>query len=357
MTNRMDTERYLHWIRKLPFVEFATLRAYTGRAGDLWDHVLELRAGGRHRKLLVEERHTRQLSDALVQDLVVRSGKLSRDDWILFAPYVAPETGSRLQSLGVNYVDLGGNCHLLLDRNHVATIEGRRPVAPPAEGRGIGAAGYRLIFTLLVRPQVLERPVREAAEVASVSKSAVSMTWRRLERDGIVGRTATRWVLMRPRALLERWLVGYETLLRPRLLFGRYRSRIENRAELDRDIEARLLDPALGPGRIRREDAAPLRWAWGGLAAAFRLDGHYRGIETVLHFSAAPTGVADSLGLRPSESGDITFLEAPSAAAFGSDSSTTVDPLLVYTELVSLRDERAGQAASLIHERYLSHLW
>jgi hypothetical protein len=357
MSNAMDPVRYVDWIRQLPFVESASLRPCRRRAGDLWDHALQLVVGGRRRELLVEERRSRHLSRALVHDLVVRSGKLGRGEWVLFAPYIAPEMGSQLRSLHVNYVDLGGNCHLVLDQNHVAAIEGRSPVAPPAESRGVGAAGYRLIFTLLAQPEILNRPVREAAEAATVSKSAVSATWRRLERDGILASTATRWVLTRPRALLERWLVGYETLLRPRLLIGRYRSRIEDRAVLDRDIERRLLDPALGPGRIGRVNAAPLRWAWGGLAAAFRLDGHYRGTDTVIHFSAAPTGIAEALDLRPSESGDITLLEAPSMAAFGPETSATVDPLLVYTELVSTREERAAEAASRIHEQYLYHRW
>ncbi len=357
MTHSRAAKRYVERLSELPFVEEAELHVYRRMRGDLWDYLLNLRIGGHPRRLFVEEKRTAILSHSLVEDLTVRSEKLERNEWILFAPYISAPAGARLRSRNINYVDLAGNCFVAFDKNHTATIEGRKPAVPRDGTRGIGSAGYRVIFTLLTRPALVESSVREVAEQAGVSKSGVSLTMRRLERDGIIGRTRTRPVLARPRALLDRWLVGYETVLRPRLVYGRYTSRAASRAALDEMLDERLHHGELGPGWWQDAEGKAIRWAWGGAAAAHRLTGHFRGTETILHFSEEPIVATGALELRESASGDITFLGVPSPTAFPSPTSTAVDPLLVYSELVISKDERAIEAAKEIYERYLGHLW
>ena len=357
MTFSATVKRYVERLGELPFIEAADLRAYPSRGGELWDYLLEIQVGGHRRRLFVEEKRTTNLSSSLIEDLAARSGKLDRAEWILFAPYVSPPAGARLRSKNINYVDMAGNCFITLGKSYTATIEGRKPAFSRHGTRGIGSAGYRTLFTLLVRPSLLESSIREIAEQAGVSKSGVSEAIRRLEDDRIIIRTRTRAVLAHPRQLIDRWLVGYETVLRPRLVFGKYTSRTPDRTSLDQVIENGLQRSELGPGWFQDAEKKSIRWGWGGTAAAHRLTGHYRGTETIIHFSEEPQSAATALGLRQSVTGEITFLGVPSSAAFVMGTSNTVAPLLVYSELIVSKDERAREAATEIHEQFLGHIW
>ncbi len=83
--------------------------------------------------------------------------------------------GRYLAERGVNYVDEPGNCHIVLGGDHVAVIEGRRPPRREARGRGMGVAGYRILFAILARPELLEAPVRVLAGEAGERVGSASL--------------------------------------------------------------------------------------------------------------------------------------------------------------------------------------
>jgi len=147
--------------------------------------------------------------------------------------------------------------------------------------------------------------------------------------------------------------------LRPRLLIGYYRAAEKDPKELERRIERALELPGETQPDIQWTDDWAGRentWAWGGTAAAFRLTGHYRGDQTVLHMDHPPADFARRLQLLPARTGELALLAAPGPLAYEGATLKTVHPLLVYAELLAGRDDRAREVAAEVRTRFLRDL-
>jgi len=334
-----DFEKYLTHLRALPFVRKVEIRAVQPAKGPYRpDAVLRLQTPRRKHDLWVEVKRT-HLTYVLVDGILARIGKMAERPWILFAPYVGRRMGRHLAEFGVNYVDTAGNCRLRIGDDYLATIEGQRPARDGTRGRGIGAPGYQVLFAILAKPALLNVPIRTLADAAGVGKTAAGDTIARLGQEGLIAAGRQRRHLLNTQTILDRWLAGYATTVRPRLLIGRYRTE---------DTEPGALE-----NRIEKALGNTITWAWGGGAAAIRLTKHYRGEETVLHVEAPPADLAKRLRALPAQDGPLTILRAPGKIGFEGILPRTVHPLLVFTELLATGKERAREAAQEIRERYL----
>jgi hypothetical protein len=339
MRGATTSSLYLANLRSLPFVRRASLLAGRSRRRGAGDAVLELTTPLGPRKLRVEEKGS-HLTLAVARDLLARVASHPAPPLMLFAPYVSVEMAGLLVPHGINFVDRAGNCHLDLGGRYVAHIEGRRLKRPLDAQGGMRAPGFRLIFALLVQPELLNSPAREIARAAGVSLGTASNVLRRLEHDRVVVRTRSRRHLVRPDDLVERWIAGYAETLRPRLFAGRYQTLDEDPPRLE-DRVAGLL----GPHQT---------WAWGGAAAAFRLTRQYRSDETILHLARPSDDLPRRLNALPHTAGRLIVLGVPGPLAFRGQVPHTVHPLLIYTELVLTGSDRARQAASELRERFLT---
>lgn len=349
----LDLRPHLERLADLPFLERARVIRCPGRQGKQRpDACVELTVGGRKRVFAVELQQSDPISRIAIDHWIGRTSA-SKQDWILFASHIGSQLSRYLRERRINFVDRDGNCHLSIDEGHVAYIEGRKRSEPVWESHGTGRAGYKILFALLARPGLVARPVREIATTSGASKTAASSVLNRLTGEGIIGAAARQRILLRPDDLLRRWLNGYVDRLRPRLLFGRYQTRIEDAEELDRFLKREL--STKGEGWFA-DGSKTIRWAWGGAAAEHRLLHYYRGTTTIIHFDAPPETAARRLGLAPAREGSITFLGIPGPLAFEDSERNAVHPLLIYSELLASGEERARDAASRIRERYLQHL-
>jgi hypothetical protein len=262
---------------------------------------------------------------------------------LLLAPRVPTEIGCILASAGVNYVDLAGNCHLRRGEGYLVHVEGRRRALPRvAQGRGLGATSYQVLFALLARPALVSATVRELAREAAVAKTTAADVLARLRDDGLLGRTRSTSVLLRPGEMLSRWLTGYTDQLRPRLLIGRFRAKEMDPIALEARLEKTLVDQP--------------SWAWGGGAAARRLTGHYRGESTVLHVEKPGLDLSRRLALVPDRAGPVSLLLSFGPLALAGAKPRTAHPLLVYTELLAEGGERAREAAADLQTSFLPQL-
>ena len=333
---------YIARLRELPFIKAAGLDAPV-RFNGPWkpDVVIRLKTSrGTHR--LGGEIKGAPLTKASVQEIRSRTSRKRAASHILLTPYVSAPMASRLAEQQINFVDLAGNCHLAIGSDYLAHIEGKRPLKLISQSRGMRRSGYRVLFALLVKPELAREPVRTIASVTGVSKSGAAevLTW--LEQEKAIGWTTEgRQFLFHPR-WLERWLAGYMDILRPALLVGRYRSREKDPFRLEKMIEQALPQTK--------------EWAWGGGAASFRLTGHYRGEKTILHMDHVPEDLNVRLKLLPDPQGPVVILESPGPLAYESQKPNIVHPLLVYSELLAEGGEREGEAAAEVKERYLSHM-
>jgi hypothetical protein len=335
-------EPYLQHLRELPLVKSAIisrsmpfprigLNAYEA------DALLKIKTPQGHVEFHVEEKKS-HLTYAIADGLAARIQKAGHAHWILFALHVPKKIGRYLGEHGINYVDKAGNCRLQIGTDHIAVIEGQTPVYSAASGRGIGVPGYRLLFTILAKPEILNSSVRTLAEMAAVSKTTVAETLGRLEKEGFIGPGQSGRRILNPRGLLDRWMVGYE-LSRPKLIFGEFRTPDPTPEALERRVELEL--------------GNSVQWAWGGGAAAMRLTKHFHGEKTVLHISDPTNDLLKRLRALPANDGPFIIYRTPSKVAFEGTAPRTVHPLLVYAELMVTGDSRARETAMEIREHYL----
>lgn len=289
--------------------------------------------GGRH--VLKVERLPGAVTPAAVADLKLRHGD---GGLLLLAPYVGPEAVTALVAANINFVDLAGNAHLALEPTYYVHVEGRRPVRARRGERGLGVPGFKLLFALIVRPDLLNEPVRAIAAAAGVSKTQVAHALANvLEKDGTIGRTQHGRILLDRRRTATRWLAGYADLLRPRLTLGRYRTQEKDPAALDL-----LLTDVLEQGQ----------WVLGGGAAVFRLAGYYRGETTVVHATEMTREMTRRLRAVPDDGGNLLVMAPPGPLALAGPKPGIAHPLLVYGELLAAGDERAREAAMQLREQY-----
>ena len=331
-------QRCVERLRELPFVKRAVL--VRGGGGG------ELARDGRLRIITLDvteefdiEAKRTHLTRTIVDGILAQATRFKPGRWILFAPHVGRPLAAYLEEHGANFVDLVGNCRLQVGRRQLAKIEGRPPERRPRHGRGMGAPGQQILFALLVWPDLLNAPIRELAEAAGVAVATAADRLACLRKEGFIHETDHERRLTEPRRLLDLWLKGYETLVRPKLLIGRYRTQ-----ETDPEALERLVEKTLG-----RE----MTWAFGAAAAAYRLTGYYRGPDTVLHVQQVGFDIAKRLRALPADDGPLILLRAPGVVAFKGAAPRTVAPLLVYTELLFAGGERAREAAVQIQRRYL----
>jgi hypothetical protein len=162
----------------------------------------------------------------------------------------------------------------------------------------------------------------------------------RLTEEGLVGTGLNGRRLLQRQIVLDRWLAGYTTVVRPRLLIGRYRTDDSDPIALERKIE----------NTLRRD----MTWGWGGGAAAMRLTHHFRGTDTVLHLAAPISDLPRRLRALPARDGPLIVIRTPGPIALEGVEAGTVHPLLVYTELLATGQSRALEAAATIWDRYLA---
>lgn len=258
---------------------------------------------------------------------------------LLMASYINPALAERLRARGVDFVDAAGNA-LLRRKGLFVWVSGKRAeVRAPRPSRAFQAAGLRLVTVLLQEPAAVTWTVRALAEASGVALGTVGPVLEDLRAAGHVRAPRGQRVLVRRRALFDRWELGYLEALRPRLL--RRTCRAAGGADLDA-LARKLEAPAL-------RDHARI----GGELAAARLTGHLRPQRASLFFSR---GTAEelmvALRLLPDPDGNIDLLQTPVPHQEGDGPLT--GPLLIHAELTrSFTEGRVREAADLVFERHL----
>lgn len=345
---RHDLEAHLARLRELPFVRGVRVEKPRVEDGPRADAAIVVETPEGDYPLLVERKRT-HLTRAVIENyLTVRRATpgtraiARREPWILLARYVPRQLGRDLAAVGANFLDREGNCHLNLGERYFVHVEGRIAERKVGEGRGLRAPGYQVLFAILANPDLINEGIVRIGELAGVGKTTVAETLAKLNQDGLVGEVGGRRRLVKPKEILDRWLVGYANAVRPKLLVGRYRTQDADPGQLERRIEQTL--------------GKEMDWAWGGGAAAMRLTKHYRGETTILHVARETPDLPKRLRALRDADGPLLILEVPGPIAFQGRLERTVHPLLVYTELLNAGHDRARETALEIRERYLEHL-
>jgi hypothetical protein len=310
----------------------------TGRLGPAGEPVVEAlppNAGPVRFRLV--GRHTLKAEGVAA---LMEVGEPGGDPPLVAVPYVDPLAAERARDLGLAFVDRAGNAHLRGPGLFVF-VTGRRPAAKPRPvraPRALTPAGLKVVFALLVRPQLADVRLRDIAAETGVALGTVGAVMEDLTARGLLtapGGDARR--LLEPRRLAEEWTAFYPVRLRPKLVRGRY--------------------AAPDPVWWEKARIPAGRAVFGGEVAADRLTGHLKPARVTLYVWGAPDEVILANRLRPDERGAVEILEAFWAPIEGEAAARQVaPPLLVYADLMATGDARNLDVARLVRERYLASM-
>ena len=294
---------------------------------------------GREFRLAATVRRGR-IGHAALRDWLERTkGDPLRRDWLLAAPALGQEIADHLRAQRRSFIDAAGNCFLcpaggrfVADLRAVATIS--RTTVPATRLARIAPANLRVLFAILADPRNLGRPLREVAARSGVSYQTVASTLRGLRVEGLldrVGRSGHAWVGGRTEELVDRFVSGWRSQLRPHLL--RATLATGQAPEQDEVVVRRVLKRAGVP------------WAFGGSAGAYHLAPVYRGATTEVHIASAwERSWNRDLRAAPSREGSLVVVQTMGVQDLVSG-RPHAHPLLLYAELQTSTDPREREFA------------
>lgn len=261
------------------------------------------------------------------------------DRWLLVTRYVYPELGRNLRELGIQYIDTVGNAHI---KNPPALIviqaHRRKQDTFAARQEGMfGAAGVKVVFGLLCKPQLLLATYREMTTAVGVALGTVTGVMKELNAQGYAIENAGKnRRLLRKKELLENWIEAYAQKLRAKLFIGHYAA---NRPNFWQDAD------------ITRFGAQ-----WGGETAANRMTHYLKPEITTIYATKPVTDLIVNLKLRKGKQGDVELRERFWNFQNEAAPQDLVPPLLVYTDLLATGDARNIETAKMIYDEYLERL-
>lgn len=143
---------------------------------------------------------------------------------IFVAKYISADTAKTLKSLRINYLDNSGNGYIQT-KDFLVYVSGQKVQRKEKtnQAKAFQESGIKLIFQLLLNSDNLQLSYRELARLADISIGSVSNIMAELENEHFILRTKTKRVLKNKHELLERWIIAYNDVLRPRLQKKRMR--------------------------------------------------------------------------------------------------------------------------------------
>lgn len=295
----------------------------------------------KNEQFIVEAKKTvRTSNQGLILSQLEEAKYINNRQIILIAEYISKGASVELKERGINYLDTAGNTFIKCNEL-IIFIEGQKKAKKEKtnQSRAFQEAGLKIVFQLLYKPENLQYSYRRIAEKADVSIGSVSNVMAELEELNYLLKTRGKRVLKNKNELLERWIVDYNQVLRPRIMRKKMRF-------LDKDYQQqwRDLNTHINNGYI----------LWGGEPGGAILTENLRPEKFTLFTDLDLSEVARSLKLVPSENGEIEILQK--FWKNDSENQKTAPALLIYADLINSGFGRNIETAKQILENELRYI-
>lgn len=259
---------------------------------------------------------------------------------ILIAEYISKNATQELKNRGINYMDIAGNAYIKC-KDLIIFIAGQTKVKKEKtnQSRAFQEAGLKILFHLLYKPEHLQDSYRKIAEKADVSIGSVSNVMTELEELNFLLKTKSKRVLKNTDELVERWIVEYNSVLRPRIVRKKMRfvNPDANRNWINFDTQS--------------NDGVIL---WGGEPGGALLTDNLRPEHFVIFTDLELSGLAKKLRLVPEENGEIEVLQKFWKNDLGNNKIAPA--LLIYADLINSGFSRNIEIAKQILENELRYI-
>ncbi|SDF12900.1 hypothetical protein SAMN05216464_11357 [Mucilaginibacter pineti] len=260
--------------------------------------------------------------------------KVEHEDLIIIAETIFPAIREQLRKMGLNYLDVGGNCYLKKN-DWYFLIEGFKTEAPPVvnKDRAFTKTGLLLLFHFLNDPTYLNTTYREMAETYDIALGNINYIINSLkEQNYLVRLNKKELKLIRKKELFDEWITAYEQKLKPTLFMGNFR----------------FLN-----GQDKEWAKIPIKNSetqWGEEPAANLLTGYLKPGKLAMYTTDDKTNLIKKYKLLPDDNGKLTIYRKFWKFNTLGD---TVPPLLVYADLINSGDARNIETANRIYDGLL----
>ena len=259
---------------------------------------------------------------------------------VLIAEYISKKATQELKERGINYIDVAGNAYIKY-KDLAIFVEGQKSIKKDKtnQSRAFQETGLKILFHLLNKPEHLQDSYRRIAEQADVSIGSVSNVMAELEELNYLLKTNDKRVLKNTTDLLERWVVDFNAVLRPRILRKHMRFIDQDQLKNWRNID------------INTQNGSIL---WGGEPGGALLTESLRPEHFTVFTDLELSEVAKKLRLIPSEEGTVEILQK----FWKNDinDNQVVPSLLIYADLMNSGYGRNIETAKKILENELQHI-
>ena len=242
-----------------------------------------------------------------------------------------PAIKEKLRELNIAYLDGAGNIFINMPGTHI-WIDGQKLQAhqqKPQTNRAFTRKGLETVFHLLLNPNDINAPYRELAAKTGTALGNINNVMAGLKETGfIINITDRDKMLTNKKELLNRWITGYQQILKPALFIGNYifhRNNTWRMVQLTGDI------------------------VWGGEAAAEIMTNYLKAEKLTIYTNEPQAQLIHNWRLVPDENGPLAIYQK-----FWTDQNQQLaPPLLVYADLLLTNDPRCIETAQQIYNQYL----
>jgi hypothetical protein len=257
---------------------------------------------------------------------------------LIVADYINPQLAEQLKEQDIWFADTAGNAYI----NHSPVfvfIKGNKQIeklTARTVGRAFQPTGLKIIYAFLCNPELVNAPYREISQKTEVALGTVSWVMTDLNELGHIVDMGSRGRRLKDtRKLLERWLIAYSEKLRPKLQTGRYK--------------------APNPDWWQTASLHSLQAYWGGEVAADKLANYLKPeIITIYVMEKWATMLKITHQLRKDPNGNVEILNTFWDVENEINAAETVNPILIYADLIASGDPRNIETAQMIYEQELA---
>ncbi len=254
-------------------------------------------------------------------------------NFIIIAENIFPKIKERLRKLEIGYLDATGNL-FYKDEKYFLFVELQRKLEKVTEiNRAFTKAGLKVVYTLLIKPELINATYREIANIADVGLDTINKVFNGLkELNFIIEIDKNNRKLANHKELLERWMVEYNQKLKPALHLGNFRFLNESDYKNWKKIKLKSKDTL-----------------WGGEPAADLITNYLKPGEFTIYTNEKKHELMKNYKLVPDNDGDIKIYKK-----FWEQNLNNqyVPEILVYTDLLYTGNERNLETAKMIYEKF-----
>ena len=182
---------------------------------------------------------------------------------------------------------------------------------------------------------MVKKPYRYIAEITNVALGTVGWTINDLINLGFVVEMGDKGrELLKKEELFNRWCIDYNEKLRPKLLINKFTG-----------PENWWINNKLNPKYAQ----------WGGEVAANKLTKYLKPQNIIIYIDREKyQNVVIENKLRKDINGNIEFFERFWKFEINNEFEEIVNPILIYTDLINIGNQRTLETARIIYEEYIN---